>query len=143
MSGYKRCNNMWEDVLAGLEFSYPDIYERMVDWYPSGCMEITVTLDDGRKKAYVSMDDLLFDVVDPEDFSYNVDGDSWRDNFSRRLKNRMHRFAVGQDELSIRTGISRVTLSKYMNGKASPSGDNLERLARALHCSISELTSMR
>ena len=143
MGTYTRCNNMWEDVLAGLEFSYPELYERVVDWYPSGCMEITVKLDDGRKKAYVLMDDLLVDIFDPKEQTYEVDEDEWRMNFARRLKNRMHRFGISQDELSERTGISKVTLSKYQNGRALPSGANIERLARALHCSYNELIGMR
>ena len=143
MSVYERCNHMWEDVLAGFEFSYPELYKRIVDWYPSGCMEITVKLDDGRKKAYVLMDDLLIDIYDPRESSYEVDDEIWRLNFSRRLKNRMHRFGISQEELSDRTGISKTMLSRYMNGKASPSGDNIERLARALHCSYNELLSMQ
>lgn len=143
MSTYTRCNNMWEDVLAGLEFAHPDIFDRVVDWYPSGCMEITIKLDDGVKMGYVLMDDLLFVIHDPKEQSYEVDDDDWRANFSRRLRSRMHRFAISQEELSDRTGISRVTISKYMNGKASPSGDNIERLVRALHCSYNELMNMR
>ena len=45
-----------------------------------------------------------------------------------------------QEELAEKTGISPVMISKYMSEKATPSGHTIHRLARALGCTVAELT---
>lgn len=134
---------IWEPVLENFKHSYPELYEKMVDWYPSGYLEITVKLDDGQLKVYEFMGDFVRTIksigeVNVED----VEESEWRLIFADRLRTRMRRSGIGQEELSNRSGISRVTLSNYMNGKATPSGYNLERLSRALNCSVSQLASL-
>ena len=46
---------------------------------------------------------------------------------------------MNRDLLSYKTGISTVTLSKYMNGKTTPSTYNIQKIAQALRCSVTEL----
>ena len=134
--------NLWEPVLKSFSRSYPHYYEEMVDWFPSGHLEITVKLRDGRLLTYELMDDRIRFITDDYDDGY-FDESVWRNNFSECLIAKMRKRGVSRDRLSELTGISRVTISKYTNGKASPSGYNLELMARALCCSISELTSIR
>lgn len=134
---------LWEPVVKSFKGAYPDFYEQMVDWYPNGYLEIMVKLQDGRRLTYELIGDFIRFVRDTDYRVDELNEDIWRKNFSKCLKDRMRKLGLNQDELSERTGISRMTLSKYMNGKASPSGYNLERLARALKSSISELTSIR
>ena len=140
---------IWEPVLRNFKEHYEarclareqECYE-IVDWYPSGHLEITVKLSNGDKLCYEFIGNRIWSLLS-DDRNNIIDEESWRHIFSTRLKNRMRLCGVTQDRLSMLTGISRVTLSKYMNGAASPSGYNLNRICQALECSMSELTDVR
>ncbi|HHE46776.1 MAG TPA: XRE family transcriptional regulator [Bacteroidetes bacterium] len=56
-----------------------------------------------------------------------------------RVKSLRSGAKLRQGELAERAGINRSYLSMIENGKSSPTVDVLERLARALHVSVSEL----
>lgn len=137
-----KCRENWEEIFETFGCAYPKIYEQVVDWYPSGYLEITIVLDNGTKMAYGLINDMLITVFEPKEIKHNWSDDEWRLNFSRKLNKLMLRHCISQEELSAKTGISRVTLSKYQNGKALPSGANISRIAEVLHCSVNELMSM-
>lgn len=137
-----KCRDNWEEIFETFGCTYPKIYEQVVEWYPSGYLEITVILENGTKMAYGLINDVLTTVFDPKEKHGNWSDDDWRINFSRKLNKLMLKHFISQEELSVKTGISRVTLSKYQNGKAVPSGANISRIAEVLQCSVNELTSM-
>lgn len=134
---------MWEPVLKSFKMHYPELYEQMVDWHPSAHLQIAIKLNNGKYITYDLIDDLIGTTYDPYASTDRLDEDMWKDNFAKRLTNRMRTGCISQSILSDLTGISMVTLSKYMNGRAIPSGYNLDRIARALKCSIAELTDAR
>lgn len=138
-----KCYDKWKDILDSLEFTYPDVYDQIVEWYPSGYLEITMILENGVKMTYCLVNDLLLTVFDPKEKDRKWSDDDWRMNFARKLNKRMLRYGVSQEELSMKTGISKTMLSRYMNGKALPSGANITRIAEVLHCSVNELMCMR
>lgn len=114
----------------------PD-YE-IVDWYPSGHLEITVKMRDGRQFIYEFMGSNIYPLR--SNWKVNAAKEStWAARFSRQLRAKMKKSGVSQERLSELTGISRVMLSKYMNGTACPSGYNLDRICDALQCSLNEL----
>lgn len=146
---------IWEPVLRNFESTYEDMcisrgrkdIATVVDWYPSGYAEITVTMSDGLMYVFNTIGSCITPVQNKQDIDdhYNeisTNEDTWRKNFSKRLVIKMRRQGISQDRLSQRSGISIVTLSRYMNGLATPSGFNLQRLSRALGCSVTELTSI-
>lgn len=133
--------NIWEPVLRSFKMNCPDLYEEMVDWYPSGYLVITVKLKNGDIKTYDLVDDFVREVRTFSDYE-KIDEDTWIDNFSRRLVDKMRRTGMSRDRLSYITGISCVSLSKYMNGRSIPSAYNLDRIASALKCSSVELTDI-
>ena len=51
----------------------------------------------------------------------------------------MNEKCIGQEALSEITGISKVTISGYVNGKSLPSLYNADRIAEALSISIDKL----
>ena len=134
---------MWEPVLNSFKMIYPELYDQMIDWYPSAHLQIAVKLTDGKYITYDLIDDLIGTTYDPHASNDDLNEELWRNNFAKRLANRMRTSGMTQGRLSDITGISMVTLSKYMNGRAIPSGYNLDRIARALKCSIAELTYIR
>ena len=56
-------NNKFERILERMSTMFPSIYERIVDWYPSGKSEIVVVLNDGTKMAYESFDDTIRTII--------------------------------------------------------------------------------
>lgn len=134
---------LWEPVLKSFSRAYPQYYEEMVDWFPSAHLEITIKLRDGRKLTYEFIGDYITFIKDSVKDEREIDEQLWRETFARNLFTKMRRLGMSRDRLSDLTGISTVTLSKYTNAKASPSGYNIQLLARALECSVTELTSMR
>lgn len=138
----ERYYDMWRSVFEAFSTAEPKYYDDMVDWYPSGHLEITVKLRDGRRLTYNLMNDTTRFIPVSEDDTEELNEDQWRSEFGRRLRNRIISAGLHQDKVSELTGISRVSLSKYMNGKALPSAYNLSRIARVLKCSAGELTDI-
>lgn len=138
----EKFNNMWNVAFESLENDYPDIIDEIVDWYPSGYQEITIKDQNGVKKTYNWITGNLRVTYDPS-YTRTVSEEEWRKVFSDRLHNRLYSLGMSQETLSEITGISRVTLSKYFNGKATPSAYNSKKLAEALKCPIGELLEVR
>ena len=69
-----------------------------------------------------------------------VDEETWRKEFGRKLQKAITEKGVNQERLSEITGISRQMLSRYIRGNSTPSGFVLSRLADVLECDVRELT---
>lgn len=135
----KKMNKIWDSVFDDFEIHYPEIADRVVDWYPSSQMEITIKVEDGTKYRYDFFDKSMYRIFTNQD---NCDDEvGWRNKFARELNRKIRNFGYTQEKLSDVTGISRVTISKYSNGTATPSSYNLIKIAKALECSVSELTT--
>lgn len=126
-------------VIRQFEFYFPEYAYHVVHWYPVGYDEIMMILDDGRMLIYDGLyQKIKFTEVDDTENPY-LEEDEWRRKFGEKLYRRMilggYRNAL---QLSEATGISNVTLSKYLTGKATPSSYNLGKICRVLKCSVSE-----
>ena len=128
----------WEMILDTLEERYPHVIKCMTDWYPGGRNEIVIKLSNGVDLIFNYLDNTLRNAYNAEDTTCS-DEEKWRNEFSNRLCGRMRVLGISQWELARTTGISEVSISRYMNGRATPSGYNLDRISRALNCSSSEL----
>ena len=60
-------------------------------------------------------------------------------NFKNNLKNLIEKSNLNNNQLSIKLGISRSTISKYLNGTREPSLETIEKLTEALNCSYDDL----
>ena len=138
----KKGIDYWESMFEYYASVYPLYAERTINWFPSGQMEITVRLDDRTFWVF----DMIGPTIKPlgnKDLNPEAEDDiseeEYRIRLSRNLRIKMHHTAVSQDVLARRSGISAVMINRYMNAKATPSMYNLERIARALQCSPTEL----
>lgn len=131
---------IFEPIFEEMELYFPFLVEQMVDWYPSGQMEVTVKLKDGRKIAYSSITKGIRTVRTADGDFENIDEDQWRDSFRMRLYKKLYVSNMSQEELADKVGISTRMISRYMVGKATPSAHTVYRLAKALGCTVSELT---
>lgn len=134
----KRMNQTWYNIFDEFATYFPTFAEQTVDWYPNGRSEITVILEDGSVKYYNHLYRTIRYAKSVETYENETEEDLRR-VFAKRLNDRMVMLGVTQYELAEMTGLSSVTLSKYMNGKATPSLHNARKIERALKCSIYEL----
>ena len=138
----KKGIDYWGTMFEYYANVYPQYAERTIHWFPSGQMEITVRLDDRTFWVFDMIGPTLKPLGDRDlnpDAEDDISEEEYRIRLSRNLRIKMHHTAVSQDVLARRSGISAVMINRYMNAKATPSMYNLERIARALQCSPTEL----
>lgn len=130
----------WSIVFRDFECKYPHIFDQAVDWYPYSDTKIVVILEDKTKYIYNYITQRIYRLHPDNEFARCNDDSEWMMLFARTLKEKMMRRFIGQNELCEMTGISRISMSKYMNGKAIPNIRNLFKIATVLDCPIEELT---
>lgn len=130
--------HIYDDILDEFELHHPNIARNVVSWHPSGRREITVKLNDGNRVVF---DDALKTIRYISNHSDPLlEEDSWKTGFGRKLGQALFNKGLTQNVLSERTGISQVMISRYISGKTMPSAYATAKIARALECSIHELT---
>ena len=132
--------DMLEVVMDEFVSMYSYLEKDIVDWYPSGQLEVTVRLRDGSKYSY----DYLRKVckrICKSNYQENrlLNEEEVADEFAYRLSKKMRYRNVTQRELSDLTNISVPAIGSYVRGEKMPSLYNVYLIARALACSISEL----
>ena len=132
--------DLWTPLLHDFKREYPELALRFVGWCPHSETEILVEIDDGAVYNYNSSDGSIGPYFKSRRLIEDVNEQEWRDNFSLRLRTRMRRTQITSDELSEATGISRIMISRYMNGRATPSLYNSEKIADVLGCYVRDLT---
>lgn len=127
------------DVFDEFKRYYPTISKNIVSWHPSGRNTLILKLTDGSKMEYHNVLHSIRNLptaLDEDDFTE----ENYQRDFSYNLMSKMTDAGITQSLLAEKTGISQVSISKYLNRKALPSIYNCEKIARALNCSMSELT---
>lgn len=72
-----------------------------------------------------------------------IDEMTWRKEFTKLLHNKLKCTGITEEQLAAETGISRITINKYLDQRATPSGYHLNLIAEYLKCSVSELAEIR
>lgn len=65
--------------------------------------------------------------------------DEWTTEFTKRLKWLMQERKLNNKELAKKTGVTNVTIGRYVNGKHIPDAYTIIELSKALGCSVSYL----
>ena len=120
----------------------PGIADHIIDYYPSGQLELIAILRDGSRIRY----DHRTRTTSRVPIRASTDGcmteHEWRRAFAEKLRRRMFMKGLTQGELAEITGVSQVSISTYLSGRATPSAYNVERLCAALGCPASELVNV-
>lgn len=130
-----------ERIIREYKLWYPSFYDRTVDISITGYHMLLAVLDNGNKVEFSLLDNGLRDVT----HIYNVETDDdmceeeWRKRFGDRLKTLIRDRSFNHETMSELLGISRVMLSRYINGKATPSSYAINRIARVLNCDVRDL----
>lgn len=133
----ERYIDYYEDFLLLTTYNDSEVY----DWRPGVHNELVVYLHNGDVLSYNCMshdcvrvikgvrdDDV--DVATDEDFGVR---------FSTNLKRIMNKRFMTQRELAEKSGLTILSVNKYVNGHATPSFDSAVKLADALNCTVSDL----
>ena len=123
-------------MVSNFELYFPCIAQNMTQYYETDRGELVVKLKNGET--------LLYDDIDRTIRTLPRNGNSMSEEeclteFGKRLHKIMYRKGVTQEELSFLTGITQTTISKYITGRACPSFYRVDKIAKALDCSIDDL----
>lgn len=123
-------------IFDNLKRMYPFLYEQMESYVIINDFDIHIKLKDGSTILYDDFDKSFRSL--PENCN-ELTEEQCRREFGSRLFRMMRRKCITQEELSYRTGIHQTIISKYINGKHTPSLYNADKIAKALNCSLDEL----
>lgn len=127
---------MLDRLISNFELRFPsvtqDVYKYDRTKYAN---ELIVTFRDGSKVLYNDVENTVRYL--PADSS-NMSEKQFKKEFGYRVKRIMIEKGVTQDELSEKTGIAQETLSRYICGKIVPSFYKIDKIAKALDCSVDE-----
>lgn len=118
-----------------LETYFPFIAEQAVGYFENGSFELLIELNNG---SVVSYDEIEHSIRYLPQDSNNLTEAECKNEFGIRLNRIMRRKGITQFELSEMTGITQPAISNYMTGKTTPSFYNVDKIAKALDCSIEE-----
>lgn len=122
-------------IINQFEMYYPHIYEQVIDWWGSGRTSIAVKLDNGIVYDYDPMDNSIRQVYLGDD----TDETTFRKVFGSNIQKMLPYSGMTKSELAVKVGVSSVMMSKYIQGKSTPSAVVAQRIANALGCRLSDL----
>lgn len=115
--------------------NFPIVNEEVIEMKEAGQFELIIKRTDGSSWSYYSLTKTLRRLPS---YVTAMTEQEVRNEFSLRLNRLMRLKGITQIELSERTGLSRYSIIKYLNGKVTPSFYAVDRIAKALGCSIEE-----
>lgn len=124
-------------MLKNFEAFWPTDAKHIVKYEQLSMHELELIRDDGVRLLY---DDTLHSLRNAPTEDTELSEEAYRVEFARRLYKMMLHHQVNQGELGEMTGISRRTINDYINARRTPSSYNLERIAKALNCSVDALS---
>ena len=126
---------MVRDIIQNLELYFPTIHKHMTSARELRDYELMVYCDDDSRFLYDDLDKTIRRLPSSGE---DITEDVWRREFGYRLKKIMIRKGLTQQELAERIGTSQVMLSNYMTGRSMPGFYMVDKIARALDCSIDD-----
>jgi ribosome-binding protein aMBF1 (putative translation factor) len=131
----------YENIFEEFRRFHPYIADDVVDYRPKGEHGLRIVLRDGVQYDYHSNTRTVRRVDDrPMYDDSELNEERWRMIFADRLNELIGVRGYSQNTLAENTGLSKGAINNYVNGNATPSAYALSKLARALDCTIAELT---
>lgn len=122
-------------LFDNMEMYWSNVTRDVVDVEYIGRYELVVTVSDGTRYLYNDLDEGIRRLPDRN----NMTRQECLKEFGYRLYNIMRFKNITQEELQAMTGIPQARLSEYIAGKRAPGFYNVDKIARALDCSVDEL----
>lgn len=122
-------------VYDEFSFNFPSIARQATSYHHISDIELIIKLENGEVVSYENINKSLRILPD----SNSLTEEECRREFAIRLKLMMAVRGMSQTKLSEATGIQQHMISDYTKGKRTPGFYNLDKIAKALDCSIDEL----
>lgn len=133
----KGAKKMSSRLLEMFVLYFPFEEEHIVTYKEISPFEVQIEMDDGR---YIMYNDLNHSIRQLPDDDKNLTEAQFRTEFSYRLRNKMMQQGLTQFALAERIGTSPSQLSHYLTHRNIPSFYMIDKIAKALGCTIDELT---
>lgn len=114
---------------------FPSMAEDTITYEELNDFELVVKMSNGTTVLYDDIDHSFRRLPRSSD---DMTEDECLTEFGCRLRKIMFRNGITQEELSERTGIAQPRISRYLRGKNSPTFYVVDRIAKALGCSVDE-----
>ena len=122
-------------VYDEFSFNFPSIARQATSYHHISDIELIIKLENGEVFSYENINKSLRILPD----SSSLTEEECRREFAIRLKLMMTVKGMNQNALSEATGIQQYLISDYTKGKRLPGFYNLDKIAKALNCSLDEL----
>lgn len=129
---------MKENLLKNFELYFPATFSKMLSYKIIDEL-VYAELNDGTIVRY---DDMRNSIKTVRRIDNELTEAQSRMELSRRIYNRMRKLGITQYELAAMTGLTEVTISRYMNCRSSPTYFSLSKIAKALKCTLDDLVYM-
>ncbi len=126
-----------DHIIEKMEIQHSWLVERMVDYkidkfHP---YEAIITLDNGAVWLYDCIEDTVRKLPPSEQTMTKEETVS---EFGKRLQKIMFRKGMTQSDLMYATGLAQPIISGYINGRHDPGFYAVDKIAKALDCSVDE-----
>lgn len=119
-----------------LERYFPELLDEIDSYKDLKYAEVILYLKNGTVYRFDGIENRLKEL--PSNIEDMTD-EEFQIELGLRLKRAMAFNRITQEELSYRTGIAQSLISRYLNGKNSPSYIVLRKLCRAIGCTYYDL----
>ena len=126
----------YERLIERFKNYYPYLYEQVIDWWPSGRMDITVKLEDGLLFEYSSADNTIRKINSDNNVK---DSETLRKEIGRHLQKVILTRGIPQSHIAEKVGITEAMLSRYIHGTSMPGVDKLYSIASVLGCRVADI----
>lgn len=128
----------FETMLKDFKLYYPSFVENAERIEQESDTELIAYQKDGSKVRY---DQVIhaFQYFSPDYDSLKRTDEVVMRSFGYRLRREMSMRGFNQADLAEQTGVSQSTISNYILGKQSPTLISINRISKALGCSMNDL----
>ena len=131
-----RESDLMNDYLHQVYLYFPDLLGKVM--HAREYVQLMLLLETNSKYDYFY--DLSNNVLIPIPKSdQDLDKESFRRIFGVLLRRALERSGLTQEELSEKTGIPQARISDYLYGKHFPSFYQIDKMAKAMNCSVEDL----
>lgn len=126
-------------LLHNYYLQYGDPNNKIKDSWLINGLEALILLENGDIVCFDNVTSSVTTIIGKEERERGVTEETWVEVFSMRLKKNMKRLNINATQLSEMTGITRTTISRYVNGRSVPSAYVFRKLTEVLHCTTEDL----
>lgn len=125
-----------EYFIKNFELYHSHLVEEVEEYNIDRLGYLVVRMKDG---SVILFDNDTYSIVDYPSNIREMSSKQHKEDFGRRLRLVMRRKGFTQKRLSEESGISEVSISRYVNGGREPSFHTVDILAYTLGCSVDDL----